>query len=70
MRESLGSTKPKGAVKVKVEFFSAEVRSWCWLCGNIHALGALPARLLHYYVGRSKSAHGETRKMVNYACVG
>ena len=64
MRESWGSTKPKGAMKVKV------CRSA--FLGRIPALGAGrttgPSRaLVRLWLRRSKSVHVGTRKMVNYA---
>ena len=61
---------PKGELKEKVDLLSAEVGSWSSLGSNAHNLGALPARPMLYKAGRSKSVHAETRKMVNYACVG
>ena len=61
MRESWGSTKPKGAMKVKARFSVS--------LGRISSSGAsaLPARLVLSQQRRSKSVHVGTRKMVNYA---
>ena len=61
MRESWGSTKPKGTMKVKGILSVA--------LGRISAFGpsALLARLVFSQVRRSKSVHVGTRKMVNYA---
>ena len=61
MRESWGSTKPKGAMKVK---------AW-----HESGLGRIPHTVGAHYrpvssalsVRRSKSVHVGTRKMVNYA---
>ena len=61
MRESWGTTKPKGAMKVKA-----------WLSSG---LGRIPHPVGAHYrpvssassVRRSKSVHVGTRKMVNYA---
>ena len=64
MCESRGSTKPRGAMKVKAFLRLAQV-------------GFLPSGGTHYrpvssstQVRRSKSVHVGTRKMVNYAWVG
>ena len=61
MRESWGSTKPKGAMKVK-EVLGASRVGW------------LPRGGSHYWpvlivtsMRRSESVHVGTRKMVNYA---
>lgn len=61
MRESWGSTKPKGAMKVKAASAAAQV-------------GSRSSERAHYWpvsislqTRRSKSVHVGTRKMVNYA---
>jgi hypothetical protein len=61
VRESRGSTKPKGEMKVKAASRLAEV-------------GSRPSGRAHYWpvsvpswTRRSKSVHVGTRKMVNYA---
>ena len=61
MRESWGSTKPKGAMKVKAALGLAQV-------------GSRSSERAHYWpvsiplwTRRSKSVHVGTRKMVNYA---
>ena len=62
MRESWGSTKPKGAMRVEVGCSVS--------LGRIPVLGAGrttgPSRP-HLQGRRSKSVHVGTRKMVNYA---
>ena len=63
MRESLGVTKPKDAMKVKAASGSAQVGS-----PVRRGRGAPPARPVRIASkGRSKSVHVGTRKMVNYA---
>ena len=60
MRESLGFTKPKGAMKVKA---ASGLPRQDPAFGRAHCRpvpSALPA-------GRRKSVHAGTRKMVNYA---
>lgn len=66
MRESWGSTKPKGAMKVKAAVGVAQVGS--------PSLGPRVGEGAHHRpvsiapsMRRSKSAHVGTRKMVNYA---
>ena len=79
MRESLGVTKPKGEVKVKVWLVRTEVRS----CRASCAVSPSIERQAHHRPvpwcddpiqslssGRSMSVHFETRKMVNYASAG
>ncbi len=68
MRESLGSTKPKGAMKVKGRLARPRVGS---LVFSEVVESAPPARLVRTLsVRRSKSVHVGTRKMVNYARAG
>ena len=63
MRESWGSTKPKGAMKVK-----ATVGEPRWDPPSLRGAGAhhRPVSIAPS-MRRSKSAHVGTRKMVNYA---
>ena len=64
MRESLGSTKPTGGMKVKDLFVEVLGRILAQL-GQAHCQ---PLRVLHLGGPRgSKSVHVGTRKMVNYA---
>lgn len=66
MRESLGSTKPRGAMKVKGGLGSSEAGSvplWSNGCGAAHCRPVSIATS----VRRSRSVHVGTRKMVNYA---
>ena len=58
MRKSLGSTKPKGEMKVKANSVSL---------GVILAIGATPSGPIVFDIGLRKSVHVVTRKMVNYA---
>ena len=68
MRESLGSTKPTGGMKVKAGLALAEVGS----CVDSRSRAG-EARAHHRPVSsatsvrRSRSVHVGTRKMVNYA---
>ena len=65
MRESLGPTNPKGAMKVKA---GLACRPRC--DPALPRVGATPARLVRFRQRsgrRSKSVHVGTRKMVNYA---
>ena len=58
MRKSLGSTKPKGEMKVKAISGSL---------GVIQAIGATPSGQNCLAIWLRKSVHVGTRKMVNYA---
>ena len=67
MRESMGSTKPKGGMKVKA--VPRGGLRWDPRLGwgrTTGPSGRLPS-LLRCEVRRSKSVHVGTRKMVNYA---
>ena len=62
MRESLGSTKPTGRMKVKVGLGSS-------VAGSVVPRAAAHCRPVSAATSarRSKSVHVGTRKMVNYA---
>ena len=66
MRESLGCTKPKGEMKVKARLVRAVGR---WV--DVRLSPRMPgASRAHCELGRTKSVHAGTRKMVNYAWSG
>ena len=65
MRESVGSTKPKGATKVKVGWLKTEVGSRASSRGRTTSPSGCFFR--HGGPGGSESVHVGTRKMVNYA---
>ena len=70
MRESWGSTKPTGAMKVKARRSVGPGRIPVLGAGRTTGPSRLAARPSRVGVGwerRSKSAHVGTRKMVNYA---
>ena len=62
MRESWGSTKPKGAMKVKASVGLPRWDPWALGLGAHHRPVSIASS-----TRRSKSVHVGTRKMVNYA---
>ena len=67
MRESLGSTKPRGTMKVKGVLGASEAGSVPLFCQrNWWAAHCRPVSTATS-VRRSRSVHVGTRKMVNYA---
>ena len=62
MRESWGSTKPKGAMKVKATVGQPRWDPFSSAGGAHHRPVSIASSMR-----RSKSAHVGTRKMVNYA---
>ena len=68
MRESMGSTKPKGGMKVKAVSHGLGGIPWLGWGRTTGPSGRLPpVRSGVLEVRRSKSVHVGTRKMVNYA---
>ena len=68
MRESLGPTKPKGAMKVKASPAAMRTGDLGRIPGVCVRAHYRPLRVLHHGgPGGSESVHVGTRKMVNYA---